>query len=71
MDNTTTMSDAIKEKNKNIDIMCLELAKQLKLAVDFSSDLRLHERDMTNSRTTDFCRYEDSGRRTLTIEYQL
>ena len=68
---TTTMSDAIKDKNKHIDIMCLELASQLKLAVHFSSDLTLHERDITNSKTTDFCRYEDSGRRTLTIEYQL
>ena len=65
------MSEAVKDKNKNIDEMCLELASQLKLAIHFSSDLRLHEKDDTNSKTRDFHRYTDSGRRTLTIEYQL
>ena len=67
----TDMSGAIKDKNKNIDIMCLELASQLKLAVHFSSDLRLHERCDSDCNTKHFHKYSDSGRRTLTIEYQL
>lgn len=65
------LSDVIKEKNKNIDLMCAELATQLKSAVDFSSDLKVHERCTTGPNTVAFDTYVDSGRRTLTIEYQL
>jgi hypothetical protein len=67
----SNLPEVIKEKNKNIDIMCRVLGEQLKLAVDFSHHVRIHERDETNSSTTDFNRYSDSGRRTVTIEYQL
>ena len=64
------LTEAVKDKNRNIDKMCLELAKQLKLAVDFSHELKVHERCMTSA-TSSFNEYMDSGRRTLTIEYQL
>ena len=65
------MKKSIEEKNRNIDLMCQELAKQLKLAVSFSHDLQLHERCTTNAMTTGYDTYEDSGKRTLTIRYEL
>jgi len=62
--------EAVKEKNRQIDKMCAELAEQLKSAVDLSYDLVRHERCMTST-TSSFDEYMDSGRRTLTIEYRL
>jgi hypothetical protein len=65
------LTEAVKEKNRQIDKMCAELAEQLKLAVDFSSDLKVHERCDSDCSTRHYHKYSDSGRRTLTIEYQL